>query len=169
MRSVSWPTQGDRSTFRRRAAVFTTGGLVLIAAGLVAATALNPALLRPLVPLGIAAALLLALFTHAAARTAARRAEVANSFANLRVLHHGASYEVAARPLLGEYTSRRHAAKAAMDRGGWALVIQAWDRYYLLACRPDASQANGRAPVSFRSRAVADVVPALRDDVALGA
>lgn len=169
VRTVSWPTKGDQATFRRRAAVLACAGLALVAAPVVMAVALEPALLRPVLPLAASALLLLLLWTHGAARTAARRAEVERSFAGLVVLHQGQAYQVAAHPMLGEHPSRRQAARAALDRGGWALIVHAWDRYYVLAAIP-ARQDNSRpAPVAFRSRAVADVVPALRDDVAIGA
>ncbi|MCW2960610.1 MAG: hypothetical protein JWM90_997 [Thermoleophilia bacterium] len=169
MRSVSWPVQGDQPTFRRRLSLFAILGTAAIAAALATALVLNPALVRPLVPLAASAALLLVLWTHGSARTAARRTEVRNSFAGLVAVHLGEAYEVDENPLLGEYTSRRHAARAAIDRGGWALVVHAWDRYYLLSCRPNAASAATRAPVSFRSRAIADVVPAIHDEIPLSA
>lgn len=167
VRSVSWPTRGDRATFRRRRlAMLASGGLV-IALGLGAAYLASPELLRPLLPLAASAALLLLMWTHAAARTMARRAELEQSFAGLAVVHHGERYEVAQRCMLGEFTSRRHAARAAIDRGGWAIIVHAWDRWYLLAATPAkrvGHEAAALAPVSFRSRAVADVVPAVRDE-----
>ncbi|MCW2925517.1 MAG: hypothetical protein JWM98_2921, partial [Thermoleophilia bacterium] len=129
----------------------------------------RPSLLGPLLPLAAAALLLLLLWVHGAARATARRAEVERSFAGLVVLHHGVAYSVADSPMLGEHPTRRQAARAALDRGGWALVVHAWDRYYLLAATPATAATPRTSPVSFRSRAVADVVPAIRDDVALGA
>lgn len=169
VRSVSWPVTGDQATFRRRLVSTLVAGAAVIGACVAVATVLNPALLRPLLPLAGAAFLLCLLWTHGAARSAARRAEVEHSFAGLAVLHHGVAYEVARRPILGEFSTRRHAARAAVERGGWALIVKAWDRYYLLSAQPASEAARRRAPVSFRSRAVADVVPAVRDDVALGA
>jgi hypothetical protein len=73
---------------------------------------------------------------------------------------------VAERPVLGAYPNRRQAATAALDRGGWALVVRAWDRCWLLDAVPVAVQAEDTStqpvvPVSFRSRAVADVIPAI--------
>lgn len=170
---VSWPTKGDARTFRRRVTGAFATSAVVIAAGLGAAAAHDLALLRSLVPLAVSAALLVGLWTHGAARRAARRTEVERSFAGLVVRHHGRSYTVDTDPLAGEYPTRRHAAEAAMQRGSWALVVHAWDRYYLLSCAPhnEASTAPAAAavPVSFRSRAVSDVVPGITDGMALGA
>lgn len=170
VRTVSWPVTGDQATFRRRLATRLGAGALAIAASVTCASLLNPALLVPLLPLAVSAFLLCLLWTHGAARAAARRAEVEHSFAGLAVLHHGDAYEVAPRPILGEFATRRDAARAAVERGGWAIIVQAWDRFYLLAAQPARDAAGtGRAPVSFRSRAVSDVVPAIQDDVAIGA
>jgi hypothetical protein len=168
MRYVNWPTHGDRSTFRRRATLLFAAGATTIAGMLGVATALDASLLAPLAPLGVSLLLLHGLWVHGAARSTARRSEVERSFGGLVVRHHGAAFAVADREPLGEYATRRLAAHAALDRGGWAIIVQAWDRYYLLACEP-ARDATARSAVSFRSRAVADVVPAIRDDVALTA
>ena len=167
MRSVSWPTQGDKTTFRRRSLVLGGVLAVVVLAPLVAAAAIDTALVAPALPLALGASALCALWVHGAARTAARRAELERSFAGLVVLHHGATYRVAARsPILGAYPNRRQAATAALERGGWAIVVQAWDRCWLLDAAPvaarDTSDAKQPAtPVSFRSRAVADVIPAI--------
>lgn len=163
VRTVSWPVSGDRTTFRRRLALLLTCGAMVIATGVAAAALVNGALLRPLLPLAASALLLLLLWTHGAARAAARRAEVERSFAGLVVLHQGEAYQVADRPVLGEYATRRHAARAAVERGGWAIIVGAWDRCYLLAATPARDAARSSAPVSFRSSAVADVVPAIHE------
>lgn len=161
VRSVSWPTQGDQATFRRRAAVQAIAGSAVIIAGLVLAVVANDALLRPLLPLAAGCGLLLGLWVHGSARASARRAEVERSFAGLVVLHQGQAFEVDERPMLGAYATRRDAAVAALDRGGWAIVVQAWDQYWLLSASPAREATPARAPVSFRSRAVADVIPAI--------
>ena len=168
MRHVNWPTLGDRPTFCRRATLLFAAGAILVAAPLAVVAVLHPSLLSPLAPLGVSLLILHGLWVHGAARGSARRHEVRRSFGGLVVHHHGAAFTVADREPLGEYASRRNAAHAALDRGGWAVIVQAWDRYYLLACEPVRDTATGAA-VSFRSRAVADVVPAIRDDVALTA
>lgn len=142
-------------------------GAMLIAGSVAIAVAANPALLQPLLPLAASALLLVLLWTHGSARAAARRAEVEQSFAGLVVLHHGAAYEVDEQPILGEFPSRRHAARVAVERGGWAIIVGAWDRFYLLAASPARDAGTRVAPVSFRSRAVADVVPAIHDDAAI--
>lgn len=165
MRSVSWPTQGDQTTFRRRALLLGATASLLVIVPLVVATMIEPALLRPVLPLAAGMGMLAALWIHDTARASARRAELERSFAGLVVLHLGEAYQVADRPVLGSYASRRHAASAALDRGSWAIVVQAWDRCWLLDARPVASRATStRPPVSFRSRAVADVIPAIRSE-----
>jgi hypothetical protein len=168
MRSVNWPTKGDAATFRRRAAILIGIGACTIAATLGATALYDAALVPALLPLGGSCLLLTALWAHGSARTAGRRSEVARSFAGLAVVHHGSAFEVAAEhPVVGEYATRRLAARAALDRGTWAIIVHAWDRYYVLSCEPAAQRhADEPArPVAFRSRAVADVVPALLDDV----
>lgn len=169
VRTVSWPVSGDRTTFRRRMVASVGGGAFVVVATVAIAALANPALLRPLLPLAGAAMLLVVVWTHGAARSAARRAEVERSFAGLVVLHHGEAYAVEQRPVLGEFATRRDAARAAVDRGGWAVIVKAWDRFYLLAAAPARDAGPRDAPVSFRSRAVADVVPAVHDHVAVGA
>jgi hypothetical protein len=121
----------------------------------------EPALLRPVLPLAAGMGMLAALWIHGAARSSARRAEMERSFAGLVVLHHGEAYQVADRPIIGSYASRRHAASAALERGSWAIIVQAWDRCWLLDARPVSERSTQRPPVSFRSRAVADVIPAI--------
>lgn len=167
MRSVSWPVQGDRETFRQRLLVGCVAGGTVLSAAVALAVVINPALLRPLVPLVASVALLLLLWCHGTARTAARRREVERSFAGLVVLHQGRAFEVAQQPLLGRFGTRRLAARAALDRGGWAIIVHAWDSYFLLACAPTSDATPAGVPVSFRSRAVADVVPAIDETVAI--
>ncbi|MBC7461132.1 MAG: hypothetical protein H7287_07200 [Thermoleophilia bacterium] len=171
MQQVNWPNLGDRGTFRRRSALLMAAGLLVVGLVLGAAALLRPALVTPLAPLCVSMLLLHALWVHGTARSAARRREVERSFGGLVVLHAGAAFHVADRAPLGEFASRRHAARAAIDRGGWAVIIQAWDRYYVLACRPasEGSSLVERPAFSFRSRAVADVVPAIDDRVAMTA
>lgn len=161
VRSVSWPVLGDEATFRRRAFLLAATGASVIVAGLVISVVANPALLRPLLPLAASAGLLLGLWVHGSAKASARRAEVEQSFAGLVVLHHGQAFQVDDQPMLGTYASRRHAASAALERGGWAIIVQAWDRYWLLSAAPVRDTEPRRNPVSFRSRAVADVIPAI--------
>lgn len=163
MQHVTWPTRGDSSTFRRRATLLTAIGAVPIAGALGVAWVLQPQLVPSLTPLASAAALLLALWVHGAARVAARRAEVERSFGGMLVRHHGSLFAVASSPVLAEHATRRNAARAALDRGGWAIIVRAWDRFYVLACEPASDTSAAPAPVSFRTRAVADVVPAIRD------
>ena len=163
VRAVSWPTQGDPATFRRRAWLLAVAGATLIVGGLATAVLAHDALLRPLLPLAASAGLLLGLWVHGSARASARRAEVQRSFAGLVVLHHGQAFQVDDAPMLGAYATRRHAATAALDRGGWAIIVQAWDRYWLLGAAPVSDAASTRRPVAFRSRAVADIVPAISE------
>lgn len=163
VRAVSWPTLGDQATFRRRATVLAIASLLAVTLPLAAMVVANPAAVRPVLPLALGVGMLAALWIHGAARTSARRAELEHSFAGLVVLHHGDAYRVEERPILGSYATRRLAAAAALDRGGWAIVVRAWDRYWLLAASPAREQDRRTQPVSFRTRAVADVIPAIRD------
>lgn len=165
-RAVNWPHHGDESTFRR--ALATRVGLGGATVGLLlAATAWRrPDLLVTVAPLAAGALLLVAIWVHGAARSIARRSEIERSFAGLTVLHLGQRYVVSRTPLIGEYPSRRHAARSAVERGCWAIVVRAWDRYYLLQATPASTPAT-QSPVSFRSRAVADVVPAISDGAAI--
>ena len=162
VRSVSWPTQGDAATFRRRAMLLGAVAAVVLVVPLVVAGWIAPQFVRPALPLALGCGLLAGLWIHGAARDVARRTELERSFAGLVVLHHGAAYRVAERPVIGSYASRRHAANAALDRGGWAIIVRAWDRCWLLDVAPASGVAsNDGPPVSFRSRAVADVIPAI--------
>lgn len=169
MRQVNWPNLGDRDTFRRRSALLMALGAAAIVALIGSAALIRPPLIAPLLPLGVALLLLHGLWVHGTARAAARRREVEVSFGGLVVVHDGSAFHVADRPILGEFSSRRHAARAAIDRGGWAIIVRAWDRCYLLACEPAKADEAVERAFSFRSRAVADVVPAIFDDVALTA
>lgn len=170
MRQVNWPNLGDRATFQRRSALFMGAGVLVVGMLVGGAALLRPALVMPMLPMCVSLLLLHALWVHGSARTAARRREVENSFGGLVVQHAGEAFHVADRAVLGEFASRRHAARAAIDRGGWAVIVQAWDRYYLLACEPASdAKAEVASAFSFRSRAVADVVPAILDGVALSA
>jgi hypothetical protein len=163
-RSVSWPVHGDLQTFRRRSAVLAAVCALVVVTPLALAAYLEPASVRPAIPLALGLGMLAALWIHGAARTSARRTELERSFAGLAVVHHGAAYRVGLRPVLGAYATRRAAATAALERGGWAIVVRAWDRYWLLAATPLREGEARRDPVSFRSRAVADVIPAVRVD-----
>lgn len=165
MRTVRWPAAGDATAYRRRLAVLSMVVAPLIVTPLVLAWTIEPVLLRTIVPLALALLLVGGMWCHAAAREVARRSEVVRSFAGLRVIHHGQSFSVAApSPLLGVYATRDDAARAATQRGSWAVVVHAWDRYFLLAADP--VQRGGGSPVAFRSNAVADVVPAVQVDAA---
>lgn len=170
MRTVNWPARGDAHAFRRRALLLAATGTALTLLALAGATLANGALLLPLLPLAGSGLLLTVLWAHGAARTGARRAEIERSFAGLRVLHHGQSFTVVQdAPVVAEHPTRRLAARAAIDRGRWAVIVHAWDRYYVLACHPSATRDGEDVPVAFRSRAVSDVVPAIVDDVAASA
>jgi hypothetical protein len=165
-RTVSWPHQGDQATFRRRSLVLAATCTLLVLVPLVLTAMANPAAVRPALPLALGLGMLAALWIHGAARTSARRAELERSFAGLVVLHQGVAYRVDERPVLGAYPTRRHAASAALERGNWAIVVRAWDRCWLLAASPVRDDDSRTTPVSFRSRAVADVIPATRPDAA---
>lgn len=166
---ATWTGRGDHQVFHRSLALTLGGVGVPMSIALAVAIWHDPATTRAVAPLALAMLLLLGLGAHAYAQRRARRADVERSFAGLSVLHHGVRYQVADAPMLGEFGTRRHAAQAAMQRGHWAIVVRAWDRYYLLAVSAP-QPATSAKPVSFRSRAVTHVVPAICDDnAAIGA
>lgn len=169
-RPVNWPAHGDPTAFRRYVLVRAILVTTMLLGACVAALLVEPSRAAAALPLALGAGALAAVWLHGAARGAARRREVVRSFAGLAVVHLGQRYRVEDAPMLGEYPTRRHAAAAALDRGRWAVMVRAWDRYYLLAAMPvSASDVDAAAStaVSFRTRAVADVVPATRDDAAI--
>jgi hypothetical protein len=99
--------------------------------------------------------------TASYSRRTARRLEIVRSFAGHTVRRDGVSIAVdASSPLLGEYSTRRDAAWSAARCGRWGVLVRAYGRFYVLV--GDSTQP-GVVPVSFRSRAVADVVPAYFD------
>jgi hypothetical protein len=156
--------------FRRELALATLAIASVVMVGIGSLWLLTPSHVISTLPLATVSLVLSIMWVHGVARRRARRRELERSFAQLTVLYQGNRYEIGSSPLIGEFPTRRHAARAALDRGGWAVIVRAWDRYYVLACVPaEATDAYAVTPVSFRSRAVADVVPAIRDDVALGA
>jgi hypothetical protein len=119
---------------------------------------------RAVASIGVLAAgavLLQLIWLHGRSHALARRREIVRSFAGLAVLHHGSAITVDERPLLGEYASHREAAWAAARCGRWAVLVHAYDRYYVLT---GERSSTVRTAVSFRSRAVADVVPALYEE-----
>jgi hypothetical protein len=110
-------------------------------------------------PLGIAAGLVALLWSYSTAQRDARRAEIVRSFAGLTAQHAGHAIALEDAPYRGDFATRREAVDAALELGGWAIVVRAYERYYVLVGR----EVNGTSrPVTFRTRAVADVVPALR-------
>jgi hypothetical protein len=117
-----------------------------------------PESLLPAVVAAVGASILSLTWAYGRARSAAMRAEVVRSFAGLAVVHSNRIVVINQRnPLIGEWGSRYEAAKAAMQAQDWCVLVRAWDRYYVLRAAPAPSQ---QVPVSFRSRAVADIVPA---------
>jgi hypothetical protein len=162
MRNVQWPTRGNSKVFRRSLLIGVTGSALASVALPYTLLAVTPVTLVQTCAVGGAMFLLGVVGSASHTRRSARRAEIVGSFAGLRVLHAGTSITIdQSRPLLGEYGSRRDAAWAAARCGKWAVLVHAYGHYYVLTGSRDVSE---RRPVSFRSRAVADVVPALFDD-----
>lgn len=167
VRSISWPDQGDRNVFQRNMLLHATAGTLAIVTAAAAGVQLVPSLVTTLVPLAVGMVLIGLLWSHARAQGAARRAEIVNSFAGLAIIHDGFVISVDREPLMGEFATRRDAARAAIDSGGWGVIVKAYDRYYLLSGH--RSRALGATPVAFRTRAVTDIVPSLRSDDAISA
>lgn len=165
-RTVSWPARGDASAFRKRTVILASLISLTITAPLLILELTNPGAIRSSLPLAIGVGLLAALWIHGAARSYARQRELERSFAGLIVLHLGKRYRISATPYLGSFTSRKDACEAALLRGHWAAVVRAWDRYWLLQATPVHDRDHSNGPVSFRSRAIADIIPAIRDSAA---
>lgn len=123
-----------------------------------------PAMIATTLPLGAAAGMIALLWAHARAQRASRRAEIARSFAGLTAVHNGHAIKLSDAPLRGDFSTRRRAVSAALDLGGWAVIVYAYDRYYLLVGR---IVTGSRHAVAFRTRAVMDVVPAITAQDAL--
>jgi hypothetical protein len=135
-------------------------GVVLCASAALVSVAMwhRSALLSASV-LAAGATILLLTWIYGRARTAAMQSEVVRSFAGLAVIHGNRVVAIDKRsPLVGAYGTRLEAARAAAATNKWCVLIRAWDRYYVLRGKP----TRAGVPVSFRTRAVADVVPAPR-------
>lgn len=162
VRSIQWPVHGDRSVFQRTLLLHALAGAAAIVAAATAVTISVPGIAATIVPLAVALVVLELLWSHNRAQSSARRAEIRNSFAGLTVLHHGHAIHVSADdPLVGEYDSRRSAAHAAVALGNWAVIVRAYDRYFVLA---GTRTERVGTPVAFRTSAVADVVPAIHGE-----
>lgn len=162
VRSIQWPVHGDRIVFRRALLIHALLGAGAIVAPAAAITFAVPGIIATILPLTIALVLLELVWSHGRAQASARRAEIRNSFAGLTILHHGHAIRVAAEdPLVGEFDSRRSAAQAAVSLGNWAVIVRAYDRYFVLA---GTRTERVGTPVAFRTSAVADVVPAIHGE-----
>lgn len=158
MRAIHWPVYGDALVFQRTLIGHGFTGAVIAIALTIIGVMQQPQYVGTILPLGVALLMVVALWSHGRAQSRARRAEIVKSFAGLTVMHDGHALELDAYPLLGEFHSRRQAARAAIDVGRWAVIVTAYDRFYVLTGN---RTRNVKAPVAFRMRAVADIVPAV--------
>lgn len=166
MHQVNWPVHGNRQTFHRELGLRLAAGSMLVLGAVALTAARWPDLLAPVLPLATGALMMLLLWSHARASHKARRVEVLRSFAGMTVVYQGHAVNVKRdAPLIGEFSSRSDAVRAAIVHGRWAVIVLAWGRYYALA----GSQSAERRvrPLSFRTAAVADVVPSVMDEALL--
>lgn len=155
---MHWPAHGDRKVFRRTM-MARAASLVVAIGTLSAITALAiPVVAGVALSFGVALATLAVIWSHARAQDSARRVEIVKSFATLTVLFDGQAIRLDRRPLLGEFGTRREAAHAAMAAGCWAVIVHAYEHFYVLT---GTRTRDVRTPVSFRTRAVSDIVPAI--------
>lgn len=158
MRTVQWPDSGDGQVFRKLMMRGVTATVAVISFVTTVLSLLFPAFMTATIPFGVASIMLVSLWIHARAFEAARSAEIVRSFAGLAVLHRGTMVTIDSKPLVGTFETRFAAAAAALDRGIWAVIVCAYDRYYLLS---GSHSENKKSPFAFRTAAVADVVPAV--------
>ena len=133
-----------------------------IVVSVVMATIWLPTIVAISVPLGVALSMLAGLWSYSRAQTAARTQEIVRSFAGLSIMRDGRAITLDDEPLLGEFDSRYHAIRTAVDRHGWSIVVAAYDRYYVLSGSPAGERSH--RPVAFRTAAVADIVPGMPDE-----
>ena len=157
MQRVHWPEYGDVRVFRRCFAQYAAGAILVASALAAAATLVAPGTV--LVALPLCAGLLMAgtIAAHQHARHQGWIAEITRSFGRLMVLRDGHAVRLDARPVRSRHRSRYQAVRAAMDLGGWVVIIQAYGAWFVLT-GTDARQSP--APVALRNMAVADIVPA---------
>ncbi len=162
VKSVQWPAHGTPKAYRRGMRIRISIGIVLATASIAACWLASPTVL-PVASMITGTFLgIWMMWAHARSRHRAQQAEIVSSFANLHVIHHKQLLRIRRNPLIGAYMSRREAVLASLDRGEWAVIIRAYGRWYALAAeqRPPARPSE---PISFRTRAVADVVPSVVD------
>jgi hypothetical protein len=165
---VKWPAHGNRVAFARAIGVrMAIGSAVIVAVAAVVATS-NRALVAPTLPLATGAIMVTLLWAHSQAQRLARRAEILRSFAGMAITHGGHVIRINdTDAFTGEFTVRSDAVRAAVERGRWAVIVRAYDRYYVLAGQlvPRVKRTElPTVPLSFRSSAVAHVVPSIMDD-----
>lgn len=164
VKKVQWPVVSDTRAFRRAVAPRLAAGTSIVLGSSIALGMAHHRLVAPLLPLATGLLLVVVLWSHSRAERVARREEVLRSFAGMAVSHHGLVVRVLPEgSFLGEHDSLIEAKRTARDHGRWAVIVKAWGRYYTLI--GTLEQRRSGTPVSFRTSAVADVEPAILDDV----
>ena len=161
MQQVNWPENGNRSTYRKYMWASVAAGLVMAASLATVTACYDPSHVALMLPVITGMLIIWGGGCHMVARRRAQSTEIVRSFAGLSVLHHGTVIRIDSEPLLGDYSTRREAARTALERGHWAVIVRAYGRWFLLS---GAATAGARTPVSFRTRAVADIVPSVMGD-----
>ncbi len=158
MRGIHWPDNGNGRAFRRSLLGTFVPGTVAAAAALIAAVWAGWVVPGVAIAIGVSAVLAEYVLARRHARRVARRVEIVLSFSGLEVLHQGTRLKIREKgALIGEWRTRRQAADAAIAVGCWAVLVRAYGRYWALA----ADTVSTSGAVSFRNRAVADIVPAI--------
>lgn len=158
VKAIQWPIYGDAAVFQRTLISYGCLGAASAIGLTITGVLQQPNYVGTILPLGVALLMLVTLWAHGRAQSRARRAEIVKSFAGLTVVHDGHAIELDLHPMLGEFTTRRTAARAAIDLGRWAVIVTAYERFYVLTGK---RTSDFKSPVAFRMRAVADIVPAI--------
>ena len=161
--TVHWPANGRPATYRRAMIVRMCAGIVIAAVVLAALWLTNPHAMNMAAMLTASSLLIWTMGSHAGSRRRAQRAEIVASFASMHIIHQNTQLRVGAAPLIGSYRHRRDAVRASVRRGCWTVIVRAYGRWYVLAADQVAAHNRRPGPLSFRSRAVADVVPSIAD------
>jgi hypothetical protein len=162
-KTVQWPSNGRKSTFHRAVAIRLFVGVALMAAAVAATWHIAPQSANLIAVICSGSLAIWTLWAIAHARQRAQHAEIIASFAGLHVLFHKRLFRIGARPLIGAYVSRRAAVNASLEHGSWAVIVRAYGRWYALAATPQDVAGRAAGPFSFRTAAVADVIPSVRD------
>lgn len=162
MKSVQWPAHGTPRAYRRGMRIRVTIGVAIAAVVIASCWIFEPSLISAVCMITGSFLGIWMMWAHSRSRCRAQQSEIIASFADLHVIHHKQLLRIRREPFIGAYMSRREAVLASLDRGDWAVIVRAYGRWYALAAEQQPP-ARPSQPISFRTRAVADVVPSVVD------